>query len=390
MKTTRPHTETAERYCLPGIRFSLATDSVEVRDFFRASYRHFPDAEGPVSDCFPLTALLHADNGRAVATAGDERLDLSGRPMPVNRAFLFLLNAIMERISDFILLHGAAVSVNGRGIVLAGPPTAGKSTLVLELARRGAAFLSDDVAPLSRATGLLHPFPRAIGIRREGELLSRIDRSALPPESVHELAYKWLVDPRALGLRLAGPGDAPCPLDAIFLLDLDEMESAPGRDRYEIALAEEDHDVLSEVRSVPGVLDLRRHEDRPFPVYTFRIDAARRPMGPLADILRRRRDVVLYMDASRPGHPERFEQPVVQEARTMTVVMELARDLLNRSESGELLKSCGGLSGLVAEMGSLLKGARTYRLRPGNPGRTAELLLAMATGRDGERMKGES
>jgi len=401
MTTTSPRNDTgigADHYALPGVRFSLTTDDAQVRDFFRAAYRHFemPAGSAPAQPVYPLKAMLRPDNGRPFASAGEHVLDLSGRAMPVNRAFLFLLNGMMEQVSEFVVMHAAAVSVAGRGILVAGSPTAGKSTLALELARRGAAFLSDDVAPLHRKTGLLHAFPRALGIRRDAEGVSRVDRASLPAGSVHELAYKWLVDPAALGLRLAGPGDAPCPVEAIFLLDTDPPgapprgDAADGGRQMEIALAEEDEEVLAEVRSLPGVEDLRRHASRPFPVYSFTARPALRPMAALADLGRRRADVVLYMDAARASHSSYPAVPAATEERAMTVVMELARELLNRSESGALLKSCGGLPGLVAEMGALLKGARTYRLRPGQPDLTADLVLSLSEGKGGASLRGES
>ncbi|HZI95210.1 MAG TPA: hypothetical protein VFE84_13270 [Patescibacteria group bacterium] len=338
-----------------------------------------------------LFAVVGEQAGGPWVAAGDRLTELSGRGMTVNRAFLFLLNALMDEITDYVLVHGAAVCLAGKGIIIAGPPTAGKSTLVLELARQGASFLSDDVAPLNRATGLLHRFPRAIGIRREGGKVSRFDPAALPADAVHELAYKWLVDPVALGLRLAGPEASPCRLHAVILLDSGETDpSSPGPETrpvratrsLEIALAEDDATMLAELRSIPGVGDVRAtgsDDSRPFPVYTFTAESSARPMGPLADLARRHRDLVLYMDESR-GHTSDYQAPpVLRETQWSSVLKELVRDLLNRSETGRLVASCHGLAGLMSEMGRLLQGARVYRLRPGDPERTAMLVREMAT-----------
>jgi hypothetical protein len=140
--------------------------------------------------------------------------------------------------------------------------------------------------------------------------------------------------------------------------------------------------MLAELRSIPGVGDVRAtgsDDSRPFPVYTFTAESSARPMGPLADLARRHRDLVLYMDESR-GHTSDYQAPpVLRETQWSSVLKELVRDLLNRSETGRLVASCHGLAGLMSEMGRLLQGARVYRLRPGDPERTATLVREMAT-----------
>jgi hypothetical protein len=378
-----------DHYAMLGVRFSLVTDDRDVREFFRATYRHFACPGSTGGEPMLLAAVLSPGLGGPFAAVGERAIDLGGRAMPVNRAFLFLLNGLMDHVSDFLLIHGAAVSVGSRGLIIAGAPTAGKSTLVLELARRGATFLSDDVAPLERSTGRLHPFPRAIGVRREGESLARLDRSALPPESVHGLAYKWLVDPAALGVRLPRPDEPPCEVAAVLLLDglhdLDDpAEPAaarpPGHRAMEIALAEEDASVLAELRATAGVSALHPLAGRPFPVYGFEVTRAAGAMAALSELGRRHRDLVLYVDEAREARPAHGVEPALRQTRWSPLLLELARSLLNRSESGALMASCGGLPGLIAELGGLLKGARAYRLRPGSPEATADLVLGLLSG----------
>ncbi len=219
-----------DHYHLLGVDFSLRTDSDQVRDFFRAAYSRFRVGRaGSEKGTLALVAVIGSRAGGPYAAAGEAVIDLAGRPMPENRAFLFLLNALMDRIGGFVILHAAAVSVDGRGILLAGPPTAGKSTLVTELTRRDVAFLSDDVAPLDRKTGLLHAFPRAVGIRRDTAASPWFDPERLPKKAIHALPHKWLVNPEALGVRLAGPADAPCPVDLVVFLDPDPADAGRGR-----------------------------------------------------------------------------------------------------------------------------------------------------------------
>src|SRR4029077_19945582 len=104
MNTTGPSIELVERlktasgalfpvdhYSLLGVDFSLRTDSREVRDFFRAAYRHFARTTGEVTSEIGFVAVIGAQAGGPWVAAGDSLVELSGRGMPVNRAFLFLL-----------------------------------------------------------------------------------------------------------------------------------------------------------------------------------------------------------------------------------------------------------------------------------------------------------
>jgi len=71
--------------------------------------------------------------------------------------------------SRFTLLHGASLATpDGRGIALLGRSLAGKSTLTLELLRRGWRLLSDDLTVVDHAADVpacLRRFDRPVGIR---------------------------------------------------------------------------------------------------------------------------------------------------------------------------------------------------------------------------------
>lgn len=53
-------------------------------------------------------------------------------------------------------LHGTAVVVGGRGVLLLGPSASGKSDLALRLIDRGAVLLADDYVLVSALDGELH------------------------------------------------------------------------------------------------------------------------------------------------------------------------------------------------------------------------------------------
>ncbi|HEY7661175.1 MAG TPA: hypothetical protein VIC58_11320 [Actinomycetota bacterium] len=66
----------------------------------------------------------------------------------------------------FFAVHAAAAARGGAGVLLPGPPDAGKSTLVAALTRASFSYLTDEAALVDPVDGLLHPFPRSLGLDR--------------------------------------------------------------------------------------------------------------------------------------------------------------------------------------------------------------------------------
>lgn len=67
----------------------------------------------------------------------------------------------------YVFVHAGVVAWHGRGLLLPGTSFAGKTTLVAELVRAGAAYYSDEYA-LIDARGLVHPYPRPLALRAPG------------------------------------------------------------------------------------------------------------------------------------------------------------------------------------------------------------------------------
>jgi hypothetical protein len=67
----------------------------------------------------------------------------------------------------YLFVHAGAVAVEGRAIVIPGASFSGKTTLVAELVRAGAEYLSDEFT-LIDDNGLVHPYPKPLSIRSGG------------------------------------------------------------------------------------------------------------------------------------------------------------------------------------------------------------------------------
>lgn len=101
-----------------------------------------------------------------IATAGDDVEAVHESLWGLADALRFrMLELCEERLQGFVTLHAAAVARAGRLVLLAGESGAGKTTLTLALLEAGWTYLSDDLAPVSRDTVLVHPFPKPLGVK---------------------------------------------------------------------------------------------------------------------------------------------------------------------------------------------------------------------------------
>jgi hypothetical protein len=98
----------------------------------------------------------------------------------------------VDRLPRLVWLHAGAAAFADGAVVLPGEWARGKSSLVMELSRRGWSFLSDDIAPLDVSAGTVVPFPTTPQIRFNVDKRLRREElggfakqaSPLEPESV--------------------------------------------------------------------------------------------------------------------------------------------------------------------------------------------------------------
>jgi hypothetical protein len=72
--------------------------------------------------------------------------------------------AMLQRLTTFCAVHAGVVLWGERALLLPGGTHAGKSSLVVELLRRGAEYFSDEYA-LIDDEGRVHPYPRPLMVR---------------------------------------------------------------------------------------------------------------------------------------------------------------------------------------------------------------------------------
>lgn len=173
------------RACLPpGAREAGASAPVERLYSLHAA----PDASAAPPRRPRRFHLLYGDIARLARTHSfEEALDAFERDL-----HLYVASEARGRL----FVHAGVVGWRGRAILIPGRSFTGKSTLVAELVRLGAAYYSDEYAVIDRR-GRVHPFARPLQLR-EGGAAGRQRR--LSPES---LGGRAGARPLAVGLVAA-------------------------------------------------------------------------------------------------------------------------------------------------------------------------------------------
>lgn len=105
--------------------------------------------------------LLYVDSARVTRTT--ERSELLA---DVER---YLEQTLLVAAPRRLFLHAGVIGWRGRALVLPGASHAGKTTLVAELVRAGAHYYSDEYAILD-GDGRVHPYPRPLRVRFDGDV----------------------------------------------------------------------------------------------------------------------------------------------------------------------------------------------------------------------------
>jgi hypothetical protein len=108
-----------------------------------------------------------------------------------------------------LALHGSAVAIDGRAVLLLGPRETGKSVLVAALAGRGHCVLADEVAAVSG--GLCHPAGSLLSLADDALIAAGIDPQPLPQYTNFPIPKRlWTAGPR--------PEPRPYPIAVVLRL----------------------------------------------------------------------------------------------------------------------------------------------------------------------------
>jgi hypothetical protein len=160
------------RFVSHGVRIGVRSNDPELIEqlpsLLPPGSRHEPSPI--VEEIFSVWVKQGARRGerRVRLYGGTTRL---GEWRELSRALPALESALRLRVAEaspeHIFVHAGVVAWRGRAILVPGRSRSGKTTLVAELLKAGAGYLSDEFAPLDHE-GRVHPFAKPLTIRTGG------------------------------------------------------------------------------------------------------------------------------------------------------------------------------------------------------------------------------
>ena len=122
-------------------------------------YQPFPGVSSRVS------SVLHKTDLHATIYIEDVE---HCAPWFIMRFVFYMVIGAMLGYDGYEIVHAAAIAQDEAGILIAGSPASGKSTLVLSCLEMGMSHLADDVLFLAKDDGLVrvYAFPEDIGVRK--------------------------------------------------------------------------------------------------------------------------------------------------------------------------------------------------------------------------------
>lgn len=362
------------------IQANIRSDTPMFIDLFRRMYHRFqtgslsPSLQPPVD--FIIKTQPEKPGDKPALTIDGEERPLKNPALLDGYVYENILHTILSKVRSHFLIHAGVVSLNGQGLVLSGKGGHGKTTLVLELMRRGFRFLSDEMAALGRQDHHVHPFPRSLRIRSGTLELTDFATSA-------EGATKWL-DKIIIDIEKIQPaclGKAVPPTHIVILRNPAENEQN-GSDRsiQELVILVDriDHVMINAVGRIEGVTDVQFSDDGLLPMLRLFSIRGISMLSKIEEICRQHQIRILNIIKNNFSRPRFDRAPRLKPIARSQAVMELLRNFQGGHKSALLQESCGGrTTQLFMELSEIIQKANCYQLFVGSLGDMADLICSL-------------
>lgn len=354
----------------------IRSDAGAYIDIFRRMYARFQTNGDSASPPTEFVVLTQPENpwGQPVLILDGDVWPLRDPNLRLSYVYDIILNTIVASVQSHFLIHAGVATNRGQGLIVAADSHHGKTTLILELIRRGFRFLSDEMAALGREDRRVYPFPRSLRVRPDTLDLIGFPRAPAGPRWMGKLLFDIEeLQPSSMG--------APASIDHIIILkDPAEEEDNPGGGERELGVLVDrlDNKLLEDISDLEGISHIRRCVERGYPAFRFR--AADR-MGKLSqiEVLCRKHRILILDISKRAERQPSFETPARLEPMSRSqAVMALLRRFQGGHKSALLQQEFGGSSTqLFMELAGLIGRAACYQLYVGPLQEMADLVCGL-------------
>ncbi|MBI2471527.1 MAG: hypothetical protein HYV59_09840 [Planctomycetes bacterium] len=342
---------------------TIKSDCKSFVDLFSQMYHKFlvdrlqTDSRSTIE--FALLAEQDDTYNAPVIVINNEIWPLSNARLFDGYAYECVLSTIIARIQSHLLLHAGVVSRNGQGVIILADSGFGKTTLVIELVKRGFKFLSDEMAALGRTDGRVHPFPRCLWIRK-----GTLELTGIAQKSTN--APRWM-GKTLLDIEDIVPGSYRETTNVNHVIILhDDARPENGLQDISVLVERLDNSLLACINEIEGVENVRVENMHGYPLIKC---TAVRPTSTLAKIeLFCREFQTLMLNAGKgKEHYPSFSSPARLEDIPKS---EAVVSLLKRFQGGYMSKVLhdefsGNSIPLFLELSAMIEGAKCYRLSVG-------------------------
>ncbi len=285
-----------------------------------------------------------------------------------------ILMTLLRRVQSHLVIHAGAVERNNQALLIVAESGHGKTTLTLELVRRGFRFLSDEFGAIHRQDGRAYPCPRSLRVRPQTlELLGCAHRA----QSADLWMQKYTLDIEDLYPGRLGD---PAPVRTLVVLHPESPGSGMERGPFlEIQVDRAPRPFVDALRNVEGILDLT---EEPAPIgVVLRLAVVRKaPALRAVEALCAAHRVLLLNTVHKPlSEPSFSDRAHLEPMPHSQALLALLDQFLPGPGSSILQENRQeGPARLFLELGDALQHARCYRLRPGPLEEMADLVCSVA------------
>lgn len=154
-----------------GVSFSVKVTDLRAIDEIKQYLPFYTTILEPSAETDRKFALIWNIDGTDEDAFYDENGEVARRVDVLRLAGLlgtWVRLGIGEYAPRHIFIHAGVVGWQGKALIFPGTSYSGKTTLTAELVKQGATYYSDEYAVIDD-TGLAHPYPKPLSLRKEGE-----------------------------------------------------------------------------------------------------------------------------------------------------------------------------------------------------------------------------